>query len=108
MMGNPSQIATGVPDGIGKPGTEAVSVGGMRVAVGLVVGVNVGSGVSVGISVGVVVGSGVEVRVGRLVAVGTGVSVGFAERALHAVSTTTRTVRMIALQIVFMFLPRLF
>jgi len=71
-MGIPSQFATGFPDGMGKTGTDAVSVSILGVLVGFLVGVAVDA------LVGVLVGFIVEVRVGNFVTVGTGVSVGFA------------------------------
>ena len=57
-MGMPSHSLAGVPAGIGKTGAEGVSIGGM------------------GVLVGVLVGTGVLVEVGRLVALGAGVAVG--------------------------------
>lgn len=64
-MGMPSHSLDGVPDGICNTGTEAVSVGGT------------------GVLLGVVVGSGVLVEIGKLVSVAMGVFVGSGTKVLH-------------------------
>lgn len=85
----PSHSLVGFPDGIGRTGSDAVSVGG--------------TGVLVGVFVGVLVGSGVFVDVGRLVAVGKGVSVGLGPKVLQAASVMIRTENIIALLVLFIY-----
>jgi len=85
IIGIPSQLLDGFPEGIGRTGTDGVSVGGT------------------GVSVGVFVGSGVLVNVGKLVWVGVGVTVGFGARALQDAKAIARTESIIPLLIVFIY-----
>ena len=76
-------VAVGVSLGIGV--TDGVSV-----SVGVSLGVRVGASVAVAVDVGVSEGSRVAVRVA--VAVGVLVAVGGAEKASHAVNTTSKMI----------------
>lgn len=84
----PSQLVSGLPDGMGRTGAEAVSAGG--------------TGVSVGLWVGVGVGSAVGVKVGKLVGAGMGVSVGFAAKVLQDANIRVKIESRIILLKVFM------
>lgn len=83
----PSHSLDGLPDGMGRTGSEDVSVGGIGVLVGAMVGVGVGSGVLV--------------EVGKLVPVGVGVSVGCGTKVLQDANVMTRIENTIALAMVF-------
>ena len=85
ITGIPSHSLEGFPDGIGRTGADGVSVGG------------------IGVAVGVVVGSGVLVEVGKLVSVGAGVPVGCGAKVLQDASAMTRTESNVALPMVFMY-----
>lgn len=89
----PFHSLAGIPDGIGRTGTEGVLVAGMGVRVGVLVG----SGVIVE----------VLVEVGRLVLVGVGVAVGLGAKVLQDAKEMDMTKSSIALPVIFIF-PRFF
>jgi hypothetical protein len=86
-------VAVGMSVGVSVGTGVAVSMSvGVSVGTGVAVGVSVGTGVAVGMSVGVSVGTGVAVGMSVGVSVGTGVAVGVSVGAGVAVGVSVGTV----------------